>query len=160
MNKGYGTIRNAARLLLAGLALTGMGFALAAGEAGMVKTSKGTVAIERAGQKLPAAAGTPVLVGDRLTTGGDGSVGIALRDNTLLSAGPNSTLDLNRFSFNPTTHDGEINATVKRGTLAAISGKVAAAAPTRVAFNTPTATLGVRGTEFVIEVADRAEPPQ
>ena len=36
-----------------------------------------------------------------------------------------------------------------------VSGKLAAAAPEKVSFRTPTATLGVRGTDFVIEVADR-----
>jgi len=136
-----------------------IGAGQAAGVAGTVKISKGNVVILRAGQTLPALAGSSVMVSDRVSTGNDGSVGITLRDNTMLSAGPNSTLELNKFLFDSTTHQGEINATVKRGTLAVISGKVAAAAPTRVSFNTPTATLGVRGTEFVIEVADRENLP-
>jgi hypothetical protein len=155
MSKREMSLHAVGALLLAVTAMAGMGAARAAGEAGTVKISKGNVAILRAGQTLPAITGSPVMVSDRVTTGSDGSVGITLRDNTLLSAGPHSTLELNKFSFDSTTHQGEINATVKRGTLAVISGKVAAAAPTRVSFNTPTATLGVRGTEFVIEVADR-----
>ncbi len=44
--------------------------ALADDPAGMVKVSKGQVSIERAGAKLAAAVGTPVLVSDRLRTGG------------------------------------------------------------------------------------------
>lgn len=148
-------IGSAGILLVTGLTVPGLGGVLAAGEAGTVKKSTGSVAIVRAGQKLPAVTGAAVMVSDRVLTGADGSIGITLRDNTLLSAGPNSTLDLNRFSFDSTTHEGEVNATVKRGTLAVISGKIAANSPTRVAINTPTATLGVRGTEFVVEVADR-----
>ncbi len=127
--------------------------AYAAEEAGTVKTAKGTVTIERGAQKLPVAVGGKVFAADRVVTGADSSVGITLRDNTLLSAGPNSVLSLDKFSFNTTTHAGTVDATVRRGTLGVISGKIAKADSDSVRFRTPTATLGVRGTEFVIEVA-------
>lgn len=119
--------------------------------AGTVKTSKGSASIERKGQKIPIQPGAPIEAGDRIVTGADGAVGIVLRDNTSLSAGPNSTLDLNKYAFHPTTHVGELDASVKRGTLAVISGKVAKANPDSVKFATQSMTLGVRGTAFVIE---------
>lgn len=125
--------------------------AWAADEAGIVKTSKGQVAVERAGQRLAAPVGSRIFASDRVVTGGDGSVGITLRDNTILSAGPNSTVDLNKFSFNTTTHAGAIDATVKRGTLSVVSGKIAKATPEAVSFSAPGMTLGVRGTSFVID---------
>jgi hypothetical protein len=133
------------------------GLAFAAEEAGTVKTAKGAVAVERGGQKLPLAVGGKVFAADRVVTGADSSVGITLHDNTLLSAGPNSVLSLDRFSFDATTHAGAVDATLKRGTLAVISGKIAKADSDAVRFRTPTATLGVRGTEFVIEVAGTGE---
>lgn len=71
--------------------------AQAAEQAGMIKVSKGTVSIEREGQRMAAGVGTPVMVADRLRTGADGSVGLTLRDNTLLSAGPNSLLVVDKF---------------------------------------------------------------
>ena len=106
---------------------------------------------------MPADVGSAVNVNDRIITGADGAVGITLRDNTLLSAGPNSTLDLNKFAFNTTTHAGELNASVKRGTLAVVSGKIAKTSPENVSFNTPTISLGVRGTEFVIDAGKGVE---
>lgn len=133
------------------------GVACAAGEAGTVKTSKGQVVIERSGQRLPATVGDRVHNADKLITGADGAVGITLRDNTRLSAGPNSVLSLDKFAFDSTTHAGELDASVKKGTLSVISGKLAAASPDTVRFRTPSATLGVRGTDFVIEVADRGD---
>ena len=42
----------------------------------------------------------------------------------------------------------------KRGTLAVISGKLSKQSPKAVKFSTPSTVLGVRGTEFVIEVGD------
>ena len=122
--------------------------------AGVVKMANGEVTIERATAKHAAAPGAQVHVGDRITTGRDGSVGITLRDNTLLSAGPNSTLVLDKFIFNSTTHAGEIDASVKRGTLAVVSGKIARQSPETVRFRTPNAILGVRGTAFVVDAGD------
>jgi hypothetical protein len=131
--------------------------AQAADEAGVVKVSKGSAFLERAGQKLPAAVGAKVFANDRIVTGADGSIGITLRDLTLLSAGPNSTVDINKFSFDSTTHAGTIDAAVKRGTLSVVSGKIAKTTPQNVRFTTPAATLGVRGTEFIID-AGAGEP--
>jgi len=119
--------------------------------AGMVKTSKGEVGIERAGQKIPAEVGTKVLVADRIKTGADGAVGVTLRDNTLLSAGPNSVFVVERFAYDSTTNGGDITVGVKKGTLAVSTGKIAKEKPESVDFRTPTSVIGVRGTEFVIE---------
>jgi hypothetical protein len=94
---------------------------------------------------------------DSVLTGSDGAVGIMLLDNTMLSAGPNSVLQMNRFAFDTTTHAGSIDVTVKRGTVAVISGKIAKATPGSVNFSTPTMTLGVRGTEFVIDAGQRPD---
>ena len=138
--------------------LLAIAWPLAAAEpAGVVKTVRGQVAIERLGAAAAAAPGARVHAGDRIVTGADGRVGITLRDNTLLSAGPNSTLDLERFDFDSTTHAGAIDASVKRGTLAVVSGKIAKQSPEAVRFRTPNAILGVRGTSFVVD-AGPGEP--
>ncbi len=119
----------------------------------MVKVSKGVVSIEREGSKLAATVGTPVQVADRVRTGEDGSVGITLRDNTLLSAGPNSLIVIDRFAYDSVTQDGKVSVGIRKGTLAVASGRIAKRTPESVDFHTPTSILGVRGTEFVIEVA-------
>ncbi|WP_294265257.1 FecR domain-containing protein [Propionivibrio sp.] len=146
-------------LTCAVLAFTGLlavgGSALASDEAGTIKTLKGTASVERSGQKTLAVLGDKVMVSDRIQTGPESSLGITLRDNTLLSAGANSTLVLNRFVFDSTTHAGALDATVKRGTLAVVSGKIAKASPDNVIFNTPSVALGVRGTEFIIDAGQR-----
>ena len=119
----------------------------------MVKVSRGIVSIEREGSKLAATVGTPVQVADRVRTGEDGSVGITLRDNTLLSAGPNSLIVIDRFAYDRVTQDGKVSVGIRKGTLAVASGRIAKRTPESVDFHTPTSILGVRGTEFVIEVA-------
>ncbi|MBN3756637.1 FecR domain-containing protein [Paraburkholderia sp. Tr-20389] len=128
--------------------------ACAADAIGVVKTVKGAVHIERAAQSVDALIGSEVYGNDRIVTGPASSVGITLRDNTLLSEGSSSVLELNHFAYNTTTHDGALDATIRRGSLAVVDGKLAKAHPEAVRFSTPTTTLGVRGTEFIIEVGD------
>jgi hypothetical protein len=123
-------------------------------EAGHVKVAKGAVTIERGGQKLPAPVGAPVQTGDVVVTGADGSVGISFLDNSLLSAGPNSVLAIDRFAFDSTTHQGAFETSLKTGTLAVVSGKLAKQSPEAMKVKTPAAVLGVRGTEFLVRTGD------
>jgi hypothetical protein len=123
-------------------------------EAGHVKVAKGAVQIERAGQKVPAMVGAVVQAGDVVVTGADGSVGITFLDNSLLSAGPNSVLAIDRFAFDSTTHQGSFESSLKKGTLAVVSGKLAKQSPDAMKVKTPAAVLGVRGTEFLVRTGD------
>ena len=127
------------------------GVAVAAAEdAGQIKTSKGSAQIERSGQKLPATVGQVVQQGDVVVTGADGAVGITFRDSSLVSIGPDSALVIDRFVFDSTTHQGNFDATLKQGTLAVVSGKLAKQSPDAMKVKTPAAILGVRGTEFLV----------
>jgi len=119
-------------------------------DVGQIKISKGAVAIERSGQKLPAAIGAKVQAGDVVKTGADGSVGIVFIDASLLSAGPNSVLAIDKFVFDSTTNQGAFESTLSKGTLSAVSGKIAKQSPDAMKVKTPAAVLGVRGTEFVV----------
>jgi hypothetical protein len=123
-------------------------------EAGHVKLTRGLVEIERAGQKALAAIGAAVQAGDVVTTGADGSVGITFLDNSLLSAGPNSVLAIDRFAFDSTTHQGSFESSLRKGTLAVVSGKLAKQSPEAMKVKTPAAVLGVRGTEFLVRTGD------
>lgn len=124
---------------------------------GLVKVQSGDVQIERVGQRTPASVGAPVYRADRIVTGKDGSVGLSLADNAMLSAGPNSILVLDQFNFDPTTHEGNLDVTLRKGTLSAISGKLVAQTPGAMKVRTPAAVLAVRGTEFVVRVENPDE---
>jgi len=126
----------------------------AAAEIGQIKMSKGQVSVDRQGQVLPGAVGMRLEAADTLKTGPDGAVGITMRDNSLLSAGPNSILSLERFDFDATTHQGRFDTQLQRGTLAVVSGRIAKQSPQAMTVRTPSAQLGVRGTDFVVSVSE------
>ena len=121
---------------------------------GKVKTLKGHAWIERGNARTAATVGAALQAKDRVVTDTNSTAGLVLRDNTVLTVGPRSILEMNRYAFDPTSHKGEMDTSVKRGSLSVISGKIAKASPESVKFNTATVTLGVRGTEFILEAGD------
>jgi len=138
------------------LAVIQTGVALAQGVA-HIKVVKGTVTVEREGQRIPAAVGMPLQKRDVVVTGPDGSVGITFQDDSLVSAGPRTAVAIDRFTFNPTTHAGQFETTLRGGTLAVVSGKIAKQSPEAMRVRTPSTVLGVRGTEFLVR-AGQATP--
>lgn len=123
-----------------------------ANDVGQIKTVKGSVIVERDDQRLPAAVGMPVRQSDTLVTGADGSIGVTFTDNSLLSAGPDSVLAIEHYAFDSTTHAGRFDASLKKGTLAVVSGKIVKQSPEAMRIRTPASIMGVRGTEFVVKV--------
>ena len=120
-------------------------------QAGIVKRVIGSVTLLRAGIAQPALPGLAVRVGDTLRTGPDGAAGITLADDTLLTTGPDSELVISEFSFDPTTQEGNLLASLWRGSLGAVTGLIGKKAPEKVRVQTRTVVLGVRGTEFIVD---------
>ena len=145
-----GWIRN----ILATVLACGLALGASAADIGTIKVAKGNVVVDRAGQSMPGAVGTRLQVADTIRTGSDGSVGITMQDDSLLSAGPNSVLTLDRYAFDTTTNKGQFDTSLRKGSLAVISGKIAKESPDAMTVRTPSAILGVRGTEFVAKVDD------
>lgn len=145
---GKWIVRIAFTMLCLGLLRT----AAPAEEIGRIKVARGQVTVDRDGRALAAAPGQTLQPEDLVRTGADGSVGIAMADNSLLSAGPNSLLVLDHFAFDATTRRGRFDASLKKGTLAVVSGAIAKQSPDAMTVRTPAAILGVRGTEFVVSV--------
>jgi hypothetical protein len=140
-------------ILLAAVALAAPALA---DDIGQVKVAKGTVQVEREGKRVPASVGMPVRTADVLVTGADGSAGITLADNSLISVGPNSVFSIDRYRFDSTTHAGEFEGTLRKGKLAAVSGKMVKQSPESMKIRTPTSVMAVRGTEFVVQVDEPA----
>jgi len=126
--------------------------ALAAEWAGTVKAAVGTVTVEREGKSLPLAVGDKVFPQDKLITGKDSRVAVTLRDDTLISGNSETQVVINEFAFNPATQSGSVVVSVLRGLTAFVSGLVAKSSPSAMRVSTPTATLGIRGTKFIVEV--------
>ena len=124
----------------------------AATSIGYVKTVAGASLVVRNGDREPAAAGQPLYEKDVLETGGDGALGVTLKDNTLLSLGPNSSLALESYLLQPDRDAFSLITRITRGTVQYVSGLIAKLSPDSVQIKTPAATLGVRGTRLLVRV--------
>jgi hypothetical protein len=136
------------------IAVAAAAFAVAAQaqDIGHIKSVRGAAHVERGGQRVEAVPGMQVRASDRLVTGRDGALGVTFLDNTLLSAGPSTTVEIERYSFDSTTHVGEFDASLKKGSLAVVSGKMVKQTPGSMRVRTPSSIMGVRGTEFLVRV--------
>ncbi|HEY7555564.1 MAG TPA: FecR domain-containing protein [Candidatus Binatia bacterium] len=129
--------------------------ASAASPIGLVKVAEGLATVDRGGATLRAHLGLALQEGDVLRTGADGRMGVVLRDDTKLSLGPESEIQIDRFAFAPAEGRLALRVKIARGVMAFVSGSIAKLSHDAVRIETPVAILGVRGTQFLAKV----EPP-
>jgi hypothetical protein len=122
--------------------------------AGVVRNSAGVAMVNRSGQVIPAAAGMKVHTGDTLYTGPDGSIGIILKDDSCFSLGPESSVVIRSFLFSPAQGKLGLWVRISRGTFSYLSGLIGKLAPAAARFETPAASIGIRGTRFALSVGD------
>ena len=119
---------------------------------GIVKEGSGDARIERNGSSLAAETGIKIQNGDRLMTGVDSTMGVTFRDGSLMSMGPDALLEMDELIYEPQQGKVSMIASLLQGTFAHVSGGIGRLKPEAVSFKTPTATIGIRGTRFVVRV--------
>lgn len=120
--------------------------------AGKVKTCNGNVTVEREGQKFPLSCGDLIYRNDGIRTGRNSYAGIIFEDNSVLSLGPASEIVVDDFVFTPEKGLMGMVIRILKGTMSCISGIIGTQNPESVKFLTPDATIGIRGTHFLVKV--------
>jgi hypothetical protein len=140
-------------LVLAVFALISASDALAQTTAGSVTSITGDVHIERAGTTVPATVGMGLIVHDRVVTGSNSRVTIALTDNSKLELDESTSMVI----------DQQLVTTSSRSTKLSLFGGLVRSlvSHTSKATNfqvfTPNAVAAARGTQF--DTATSAQPP-
>ena len=119
---------------------------------GTFKSVTGDVGLTQAATQRRAEPGGGLQSTDRILTGRDASATFMLKDGTVVSVGPNSMLELAKVQFDTTTQDGSLVLNLLQGTIRVVTGWLAKLHPEQVKVNTPTSVVGVRGTDFIVEV--------
>ena len=83
---------------------------------------------------------------------GNGKVGIEFIDDTRVDITQHSKLIIDEFVYDPNTKTGKLSLKAKLGTVRYASGQIAKNSATNVKITTPTATIGVRGTDFTMTI--------
>ncbi len=120
---------------------------------GTVRTLNGDVMLIRQGQALTAVVGTPIQRLDVIQTGPDSTAGLIFEDNTTISLGPSSRLDLKHYEFEPRHNRFGLVLELLRGTFVYFSGIIGQQAPESIRLETPDSTIAIRGTRLLVQVA-------
>ena len=134
---------------------------LAASSEVLAAEPSGTVVAVVQSSEAAGAAGTrrlvtrgPVYMGDTIRTGARGEAQIQLADDTRLVVGPNSSMVVDAFVFDRRGTAKQVSLNAVRGAFRFITGSSRKSA---YQIKTPTATIGVRGTQFDFSVDRRGQ---
>ncbi|MDH4412060.1 MAG: FecR domain-containing protein [Rhizobium sp.] len=116
-------------------------------------------AIDRAGRPRLISLGDPVIRNHRIETSGEGLVQILLADGTSFTVGPNSSVVIDSFVYDPEKNTASLAATMTKGALRFIGGK-ASKASGDVKIDTPIGTAGIRGAVVDINLSGQTSDGQ
>jgi len=126
-------------------------------EAGRATSVSGVVSVQRANGSMGIVArGSAVQTGDTLYSQPDSRAVIELRDGAKLTVRPGSELRIEGYRY-AADGNGANDSTVLRllkGGLRTITGLLGQRRPTAFQLNTGTATIGIRGTDFVTRICE------
>jgi hypothetical protein len=95
---------------------------------------------------------TNVYASETVETGTGGGTALRFLDGTTLQVGGNSSVVLDKFVYDPSAGTGEAAITFGKGIFRFVSG--AMENEEAMELKTPTATMTIRGTRFILYVAD------
>src|SRR5580700_1705093 len=119
---------------------------------GSVATLQGTASVTRNNASSALALRDPVYKNDVLQTNADGTLGITFDDETTFTLKPSTRLTVDEFVYQEGGTDNAAIFNVVRGTAAFVAAEVAHTGNMRI--DTPTSTLGIRGTTGLVEVPE------
>jgi hypothetical protein len=95
--------------------------------------------------------GSGLVFNERIDTSGEGLVQVLLLDGTSMIVGPNSSIAINKFVYDPEKRDGSLAVTLGEGTMRFIGGALSKKKGAQI--TTPVGTLAIRG--GIADLADR-----
>lgn len=116
--------------------------------AGQVERQKGTASRSTVGATSDLTQGSQVFVGDEIRTGPGARLLIHFEDESKLTLSENARITIDQLVYAP-TGDSSQALSIVVGVFRFVSGRIGQESPSEVAFSTPVATLGIRGTEFL-----------
>ncbi len=128
--------------------------------AGNIERLDGQATITSPSGDTAANVGAAVNQGDRITTQSQAELVLKMADGGVLALRPNSQIVIDRFSYVPNGRPDEQGYLVKLlvGGLRSVTGAIGKINPKGVRFFTPTATVGIRGTDFEVSVIETDTP--
>ena len=125
--------------------------AFAATQAGVAAAISGQITVTPDNQAAGRAAvsGMPINVLDTIRSGPASQMQVLLLDETVLTVGPDTEIQVDDMVFDPNAIDkSKLTARISKGAFGYVSGAIAANRPENVEIKVPVGTIGVRGTSI------------
>ncbi|MDD9912809.1 MAG: FecR domain-containing protein [Alphaproteobacteria bacterium] len=149
------------RYVLLGLILVACVLALPAQAeepVGLVAVAKGQVSRLLAdGTQKPLEPQEKIFESDTIVTGKRARVQIILNDDSVFTIGRDSKVKIETFVYDAEQRVGQSSVNAQKGVIQFVTGKIAKNNPKNVQVTTPFATIGVRGSGGIIQVADNGQ---
>ncbi len=142
------------------LALSGWCGNVYAAAAGQIQFVSGSAQLTtEAGKTRPLRKGDPVNEGDTLATAPAAALQVKMRDGGIVAMRPDSRVKIDSFKFNDKEDGTErSNFSLLKGGFRAITGLIGRTNKQNYRVTTPTATIGIRGTDHEIFVVLPGSP--
>ena len=118
---------------------------------GEITASTGPGQIKRENDRFDGAVGTGLEMNDAITTQ-NGAWQLQFVDDTRVDVTEHSRMVIDEFIYDPNTKTGALNMRATLGAVRYASGQIAKNSRQRVNIRTPSATINVRGTDFMMIV--------
>lgn len=115
---------------------------------GKISVSKGDVTVIRNNTTLSASNNFILEKLDQIKTGADGKAQLIFSDNTLITIGAKSLLNVSEYVFDEQNQKAQAQFNVVEGTFRTITGKIGKTNPDKFKLQTKSASIGIRGTVF------------
>lgn len=130
-------------------------FLVASPSVAIVKTIKGNVTVTHSDQvTVGLKQGDRIFEKDVIKTVASSTIGVIFEDNTLISIGSNSEFSIDEYLFEPANKNVNFKTHLFKGSMACITGLISKINPEAMEVKAQTATIGIRGTSFVVEVKE------
>ena len=128
---------------------------VAAAQAGRFLLAVGEVAVVRGGGEFRPAAGTPVHAGDLIRLGARSNAQIRLSDESIIALRAGTEMRIDAYAYSGRAEESRSFFSLVRGGLRTVTGAIGALHDReRYRVKTPTATIGIRGTHYVLVHCD------
>lgn len=140
------------RFFIISLVLGCLSLLVASENLGFIKKLNGEAIILRNGKIVNAKLGIKVFEEDIVKTKKESSLGIIFKDNTLVSLGSNTEFVIEKYTFIPAEEKISFIAKIIKGTMTCLTGLIPKLNPDAMKIKAKSASIGIRGTHFVISV--------
>ena len=114
-----------------------------------------TTALRPGGAPEPLIRGVDIVKNQRIETDAIGQAQIMFADRTSLTIGPNTSMALDKYKYDPAKKRGQMSVSLTKGLMRFVGGRITKTYAAQI--RTPSATMGIRGGMALVRVDSKQQ---